>query len=100
MLLDENECVNVCVCVCVVVDVSLSSRLSWIIPFFRLVTDSVLSLGLFETQMAGALVQSSLEEVIKRFIDFGPNLSSDSISIPAAIHPNTSSSGAVHPKCI
>lgn len=67
---------------------------------FFLVTDSALSAGRFETQMAGALVQSSLEEVIKRFIHFSPNPSSDSISIPAAINPNASSSTAVHPKCI
>ncbi|CAM4635193.1 unnamed protein product [Leuciscus chuanchicus] len=64
------------------------------------VDDSVLSVGRFETQMAGALVQSSLEEVINRFIHFSSNPSSDSISIPAAINPNASSSTAVHPKCI
>lgn len=87
---------------CAVVDVSLSKRLFCVffLSFFHLVTDSVLSVGWFETQMAGALVQSSLEEVISRFIHFGPNPSSDSISIPAAVNPNASPSTAVHPKCI
>jgi len=65
---------------------------------FFLVADIVLSAGRFEPQVAGALVQSSLEEVIKRFIHFSPNPSSDSISIPAAINPNASSFTAVHPK--
>lgn len=76
-----------CVC-CSSRRLSVQESLLCVLSFFHLVTDSVLSAGQFETQMAGALVQSSLEEVINRFIHFGPNPSSDSISIPAAINPN------------
>lgn len=78
--------------------VSVQPSFLRVLSFFHLGTDSVLSLGRFGTQMAGALVWSSLEEVIMRFIDFGLNPFSDSISIPAAIHPITSSWPAVHPK--